>query len=91
MVDLDLAEEQLNTFLQLPEAVVYRGMGLYPRFYLHDKGEPDHFSAFRVQTFPRLVMDVIGPAGNAVGVLPLDELPGSLPNGVDVLAHRLPG
>jgi 4-amino-4-deoxy-L-arabinose transferase-like glycosyltransferase len=84
--DLGLSEEQLAAFLKDSDAVAYRGMGLYPRYYPQDKGEPDRFSAVRIQAFPRLVMDVIGPAGNATGVLPLEESPDVLPNGSDVLA-----
>ncbi len=83
---LGLSENQLNDFLLLPDSVVSYGMGLYPRFYAQGKGEPDQFSAFRVQNFPRLVMDVIGPSTPVTGILPIQKSPESLPNGSDVLA-----
>ncbi|NLF52575.1 MAG: hypothetical protein GX577_15715 [Leptolinea sp.] len=84
--DLGISRDRLESFLLLPDSVAYRGMGLYPRFYPQDKGEPDKFSAFRVQKFPRLVMDIIGPSFSVTGVLPIQKSPESLPNGSDVMA-----
>lgn len=84
--DLGISRDRLESFLLLPDSVAYRGMGLYPRFYPQDKGEPDQFSAFRVQKFPRLVMDIIGPSFSVTGVLPIQKSPESLPNGSDVMA-----
>ncbi len=84
--DLGISSERLDDFLLLPDSVAYYGMGLYPRYYPQDKGEPDQFSAYRVQKFPRLVMSMIGPSFSVTGVLPVQKSPESLPNGSDVLA-----
>jgi hypothetical protein len=83
---LGISEAELKTFLQSPNAVIYKGRGLYPRFYSQDQGEPDRFSAMRGQAFPRLVMDVINQNGAVSGVLPLLQSPNALPNGSEILA-----
>lgn len=81
---LDITREEWDAFITQPDAVVYEGRGLYPRFYPQNQGEPDRFSSARAQAFPRLVMDVVGPQGNMSGVLPLDKAPEPIPNGSDV-------
>jgi hypothetical protein len=84
---LDLTAEQWDSFVLQPSSFVYKGRALYPRYYAQDQGEPDRFSAGRVQNFPRLVLEVIGPAGvdgMVNGVLPLEKMPDTLPNGADV-------
>lgn len=83
---LGISQDNLETFLEMPDAVVYNGRGLYPRFYPMNQGEPDRFSAMRGQPFPRLVMTIIGPKARASGVLPMQKSPEFLPNGADVLA-----
>jgi hypothetical protein len=84
---LELTEQQWDSFVLQPDSFIYRGRALYPRYYAQDQGEPDRFSAGRVQNFPRLVLEVIGPAGvdgMVNGVLPLEKMPDALPNGADV-------
>jgi 4-amino-4-deoxy-L-arabinose transferase-like glycosyltransferase len=82
---LGISKDELDKFLKLPDAVAYRGKGLYPRYYAQDQGEPDRFSPMRSQPFPRLVLDIIGPTGTDSGVLPMEKMPVNLPNGKNVL------
>jgi hypothetical protein len=84
---LELTEQEWDSFIAQPGSFVFKGMALYPRYYAQGQGEPDRFSAGRVQNFPRLVLEVIGPAGvegMVTGVLPLEKMPDTLPNGADV-------
>ena len=84
---LGLTEQEWDSFIAQPASFVFKGRALYPRYYAQGQGEPDRFSAGRVQNFPRLVLEVIGPAGvegMATGVLPLQKMPDALPNGADV-------
>ncbi len=84
---LELTEQQWDSFIAQPASFVFKGRALYPRYYAQGQGEPDRFSAGRAQNFPRLVLEVIGPAGvegMVSGVLPLEKMPDSLPNGADV-------
>lgn len=84
---LGLTEQQWDSFIAQPASFVFKGRALYPRYYTQGQGEPDRFSAGRVQEFPRLVLEVIGPAGvegMVTGVLPLEKMPDALPNGADV-------
>ncbi len=84
---LGLTEQQWDSFIAQPASFIFKGRALYPRYYEQGQGEPDRFSAGRVQNFPRLVLEVIGPAGvegMVTGVLPLEKMPDALPNGADV-------
>ncbi len=84
---LEITEQQWDSFIAQPASFVFKGRALYPRYYAQGQGEPDRFSAGRVQNFPRLVLEVIGPAGvegMVTGVLPLEKMPDALPNGADV-------
>jgi hypothetical protein len=84
---LELTEDEWESFITQPASFVFKGRALYPRYYSQGQGEPDRFSAGRVQNFPRLVLEVIGPAGvegMVTGVLPLEKMPDTLPNGADV-------
>lgn len=83
---LQISKADLQAFLNTPGAVVYRGRGLYPRFYGINKGEPDQYSAARGLPYSRLVLTLIGPQIQTNGILPTMKLPEYLPNGADVLA-----
>jgi hypothetical protein len=82
---LQITAPGLKTFLENPQAVVFRGRGLYPRYYGINDGEPDKYSEARSLPYPRLVMTVIGSQTKIKGILPLSRPPESLPNGSDVL------
>jgi hypothetical protein len=86
LTQLGISQEKLLAFINLPDAVVYNGRGLYPRFYPMNKGEADWASETRAQPFPRLVMTVIGSTVYNDGVIPMSKSPDLLPNGADVLA-----
>ncbi len=86
LASLPISKSDLITFLDSPDAVIYHGLGLYPRFYEMNKGEPDQFSEARGLPYPRLVITVIGPDFRINGILPLQKTPDELPNGSDVIA-----
>jgi hypothetical protein len=83
---LEITKTELEAFLQKPDAVIYYGRGLYPRFYPMNQGEPDSYSAARGLPYPRLVMNIIGAQFQTSGILPVSASPTILPNGADVLA-----
>lgn len=83
---LPINQTNLITFLQSPDAIAYHGLGLYPRYYEMNKGEPDQFSEARGLPYPRLVLTVIGPDFRTSGILPLIHSPANLLNGSDVIA-----
>ncbi len=88
---LSINKADLVKFLQSSDAVVYNGLGLYPRYYEMNKGEPDQFSEARGLPYPRLVLTVIGSDFRTSGILPLIHSPASLPNGSDVIAMGCKG
>lgn len=78
---LDLQE--INTFLQNPNAEVSVGRALYPRYYIENEGEV-HFYPVVVMGFPRTTFTLIGPKGEQGIVLPGDK-PRYFPHGVDTI------
>lgn len=55
------SENELSEFLSQPNAMMFEGRALYPRYYTEGKGEPDRSSHYRYLDFSRLVFTVIGP------------------------------
>ncbi|MHC1783383.1 MAG: ArnT family glycosyltransferase [Anaerolineaceae bacterium] len=82
---MNLQPGDLEQFLMNEDTVLLCGRALYPRYYGIGAGEPDRFSAYREQGFPRLVITSIGQEGIQYGVLPLSEPPDYFPNGTDVI------
>jgi hypothetical protein len=78
---LDLQE--INTFLQNPNAEISIGRALYPRYYIENEGEV-HFYPVVVMGFPRTTFTLIGPQGEQGIVLPGDK-PRYFPHGVDAI------
>jgi hypothetical protein len=78
---LDLQE--INSFLENPNAEISVGRALYPRYYIENEGEV-HFYPVVVMGFPRTTFTLIGPKGEQGIVLP-GEKPGHFPHAVDTL------
>ncbi|HUE97686.1 MAG TPA: hypothetical protein VMN99_00450 [Anaerolineales bacterium] len=78
---LDLPE--INSFLENPNAEIFVGRALYPRYYVENVGEV-HFYPVVVMGFPRTTFTLIGPKGEQGIVLP-GERPGHFPHAVDTL------
>ena len=81
-----ISTEEFSKFLEDPNARVFIGRSLYPRFYgigsgEHSKGK----DAFEHKDFPRLTFTMIGQFGQTGALLPLAESPVYFPNGVDII------
>jgi hypothetical protein len=75
--------QEINTFLQNPNAEISVGRALYPRYYVENEGEV-HFYPVVVMGFPRTTFTLIGPKGEQGIVLPGDK-PRYFPQGVDTI------
>jgi hypothetical protein len=75
--------QEINTFLQNPNAEVSIGRTLYPRYYIENEGEV-HFYPVVVMGFPRTTFTLIGPKGEQGIILPGDK-PRYFPHGVDTI------
>ena len=75
--------EEINTFLQDPNAEVSIGRTLYPRYYIENEGEV-HFYPVVVMGFPRTTFTLISPKGEQGIVLP-GAKPRYFPHGVDTI------
>jgi hypothetical protein len=75
--------QEINAFLQNPNAEISIGRALYPRYYIENEGEV-HFYPVVVMGFPRTTFTLIGPKGEQGIVLPGDK-PRYFPQGVDTI------
>lgn len=78
-----LSLQEINSFLEQPNAEVSVGRALYPRFYIENEGEV-HFYPVVVMGFPRTTFTLIGPEGEKGVVLPGEKTP-YFPHAVDTL------
>ena len=78
-----LSLQEINSFLQNPNAEISVGRALYPRFYIENEGEV-HFYPVVVMGFPRTTFTLVGPGGEKGIVLP-GEKPDYFPHAVDAL------
>ena len=89
---IKFSPEELRNFMNSPNPLVIRGLGLHPRHYPAGIGEPiDHFpdpaiSQLRARPYTRLTMAVLAPEGHYTVILPINEVPTDFPSGVDVVA-----
>jgi hypothetical protein len=74
----------MDDFLGQPDAIVYYGRALYPRFYPKDQGEPGGRSAYNIQPFPRMAFWVVGSDVDRVA-FPVEASPFAFPHAVDVV------
>jgi hypothetical protein len=75
--------QEINSFLQNPNAEITVGRALYPRYYIENEGEV-HFYPVVVMGFPRTTFTLIGPKGEQGIVLPGGK-PHYFPHGVDTI------
>ena len=75
--------QEINTFLQNPNAEISVGRALYPRYYIENEGEV-HFYPVVVMGFPRTTFTLIGPKGEQGIILPGTK-PRYFPQGADTL------
>ena len=83
IVSAGLSLEEINSFLQNPNADISVGRALYPRYYIEFEGEV-HFYPVVVMGFPRATFTLIGPHGEKGIVLP-GEKPRYFPHAVDTI------
>jgi hypothetical protein len=75
--------QEINAFLQNPNAEISIGRALYPRYYIENEGEV-HFYPVVVMGFPRITFTLIGPKGEQGIILPGGK-PRYFPQGVDTI------
>jgi hypothetical protein len=78
-----LSLEEIDSFLQNPNAEISVGRALYPRFYIENEGEV-HFYPVVVMGFPRTTFTLVGPGGEKGIVLPGGK-PDYFPHAADTL------
>jgi hypothetical protein len=78
-----LSLQEIDLFLQNPNAEISVGRALYPRYYIENEGEV-HFYPVVVMGFPRTTFTLIGKEGEKGIVLP-GEKPGYFPHAVDTI------
>lgn len=83
---LPFSAGEMDAFLAQPNARLWQGRSLYPRFYPANDGEPSRMGdVFGIRDFPRLTLVLIGNFGRTEVLLPLDESPTYFPNAEDVI------
>ncbi|HEX6035997.1 MAG TPA: hypothetical protein VFY83_16280, partial [Anaerolineales bacterium] len=78
-----LSLQEIDLFLQNPNAEISVGRALYPRYYIENEGEV-HFYPVVVMGFPRTTFTLIGNHGEKGIVLP-GEKPSHFPHAVDTI------
>ncbi|GAB4424156.1 MAG: hypothetical protein Kow002_13700 [Anaerolineales bacterium] len=80
-----LSQEEIREFRTIPESVAIRGRALYPIYFKQDDGLPlEPKFTQRIEPYPRLVFNVIGPKTNLSVILPSTTTP-ELPHTADVI------
>ena len=75
--------QEINSFLQDPNAEISVGRALYPRYYIENEGEVHFYPVVRMG-FPRTTFTLIGP-NNEQGIVLPGEKPSYFPHAVDTL------
>ncbi len=78
-----LSLQEINSFLQNPNAEISVGRTLYPRYYIENEGEVHFYPVVRMG-FPRITFTLIGNHGEKGIVLP-GEKPDHFPHAVDAI------
>jgi hypothetical protein len=71
-----LSRQQIEEFLQNPDALLLSGRGFYPRYYSYEEGEsilPDNITPYTAREFPRLVFTLLLPDVHRPVVLPIND------------------
>ena len=83
MAEAGLSLQEVNSFLQNPNAEISVGRALYPRYYIENEGEV-HFYPVVVMGFPRTTFTLVGPGGEKGIVLP-GKKPEFFPHAADTI------
>ncbi|HET6595743.1 MAG TPA: hypothetical protein VFG81_08980 [Anaerolineales bacterium] len=83
IVGAGLSLQDVNSFLQDPNAEISVGRVLYPRYYIENEGEVHFYPVVRMG-FPRITFTLIGNEGEKGIVLP-GEKPEHFPHAVDAI------
>lgn len=83
IAEAGLSLQEINSFLQNPNAEISVGRALYPRYYIENEGEV-HFYPVVVMGFPRTTFTLIGPAGEKGIILP-GKKPDYFPHAADTI------
>lgn len=80
-------QQSLMTFLDDPQAKIYMGRLLYPRYYRAGEGEIGSAHPYTTLDQPRLIFTIIGPfKSGSSGVALFGEKPSSIQHASDVIA-----
>jgi hypothetical protein len=83
-----LSRQEVEGFLENPDALLISGHGLYPRYYSYDQGEPilpGQITPYTPREFPRLVFTLLLPDAERTVVLPIDEPRLNFPDAAEVI------
>lgn len=83
IVGAGLSLQEVNSFLQNPNAEISVGRVLYPRYYVENEGEVHFYPVVRMG-FPRITFTLIGNEGEKGIILP-GEKPDYFPHAVDAI------
>ncbi len=87
---LSFTSEELRNYMTSQSPLAVQGLGLYPRHYPAEAGEPLNLNddpailQLRPRSYTRLTMTVLSPEGHYIVILPVQEVPLDLPSGIDV-------
>jgi hypothetical protein len=82
------SQTEVREFLKKPEALLISGRGFYPRYYLHDQGEPilpGLITPYTAREFPRLVFTLLLPNAGKPVLLPIDNPRLKFPDAAEVI------
>jgi hypothetical protein len=83
-----LSRQQVEGFLQHPDALLLSGRGFYPRYYSYDEGEPilpADITPYTARKFPRLVFTLLLDTMDRPVVLPMDNPRLDFPDAAEVI------
>jgi hypothetical protein len=82
------SHQEVEQFLENPDALLISGHGFYPRYYSYDQGEPilpGQMTVYTAREYPRLVFTLLLPNGERPVLLPIDERRLYFPDAVEVI------
>ena len=83
-----LSHQEVEQFLENPDALLISGRGFYPRYYTYDQGEPilpGQMTPYTPREFPRLVFTLLLPDTNRTVLLPIDKPRLYFPDATEVI------
>jgi hypothetical protein len=82
------SRQELEGFLENPDALLISGRGFYPRYYSYEEGEPflpDNITPYTAREFPRLVFTLLLDSMDRPVVLPFDDPGMHFPDAAEVI------